>query len=83
VEPQVVEVHGEGLEAWHAAHGQQLAVRHEMVGETGFYYARDPGPLLAALDPSRAMARNLRFLHRRGNLEDVFVRLTGRELRDA
>ncbi|MFN7174566.1 MAG: hypothetical protein ACK4MT_07655 [Thermaurantiacus tibetensis] len=35
-------------------------------------------PLLAAL----AEASGLRYVHRASNLEDVFIKLTGRELRD-
>ena len=78
VEAEVVEVHGEELTRWHHKVGSQLAERHELVGETGFYYARDPSQLLEAI----AREPQLTFLHRRANLEDVFVRLTGRELRD-
>ena len=79
VEPQVVEVHGDGLADFHARHGAALCERTELAGETRFYYAADERPLLAAL----AEAENLRFLHRRATLEDVFVKLTGRDLRDA
>ena len=49
-----------------------------MVGETVFCYASDPRPLLALLEGEVG----LRFLHRPANLEDVFLRLTGRDLRD-
>ena len=79
IEPEVVEVHGDGAAAWHAARGAALAPRHEQVGETWFYYTADPAPLLAAVHA----APELRFLHRPANLEDVFLKLTGRELRDA
>ena len=78
IEPQVVEVHGDGLEHWHERIGKHLARRCEHVGETGFYYLDDEGPLLDAL---RARP-SLRFLHRPANLEDVFLKLTGRDLRD-
>jgi lipooligosaccharide transport system ATP-binding protein len=79
IEPQVVEVHGEGALSWHRREGHRLAARDEQVGDTLFYYCRDAGPLLAAVE----RAAGLRFLHRRANLEDVFLKLTGRELRDA
>jgi lipooligosaccharide transport system ATP-binding protein len=82
VEPQVVEVHGDGLAQWHREHGSVHALRHELVGETGLYYAQDPAALLASLDDDRLAEGELSFLHRPANLEDVFVRLTGRELRD-
>jgi len=78
VEPHVLEVHGPGLDAWDAEFGRQLAERSERVGETGFYYTQDEGPLLDALRGRQGLV----YLHRPANLEDVFVRLTGRELRD-
>jgi lipooligosaccharide transport system ATP-binding protein len=77
IEPQVVEVHGPGLDAW-AATGSGLALRAERVGETLFCYAADPEPVLAALRGREDLA----YLHRPANLEDVFLKLTGRDLRD-
>ena len=79
VEPQVVEVHGDGLETWHEREGRLHAQRSERVGETIFYYVDDERALLEALHARAA----LRYLHRPANLEDVFVKLTGRDLRDA
>lgn len=77
IEPEVVEVHGDGVAAWvDATHG--LADRRERVGETVFCYARDARSLLADLERRPA----LKYLHRPANLEDVFLKLTGRELRD-
>jgi lipooligosaccharide transport system ATP-binding protein len=55
-----------------------FAVRTEISGETLFCYVRDPQPVHARLD-GRA---GLRYLHRPANLEDVFLRLTGREMQD-
>lgn len=78
IEPQVIEVFGPGLEDWHREAGARLAARSEQVGETMFYYARDERALLDAL----SRQPELSFLHRPANLEDVFVKLTGRELRD-
>jgi len=78
VEPHVVEVHGDGLGEWSAAEGSRLAARLERSGETAFCYAADAAPLVASLD----RAAGLRYLHRPANLEDVFLKLTGRELRD-
>jgi lipooligosaccharide transport system ATP-binding protein len=43
-----------------------------------FCYAADPAPLLASL----SLRQELRYLHRPADLEDVFLKLTGRELRD-
>jgi lipooligosaccharide transport system ATP-binding protein len=78
VEPEVIEVFGDGAKAWADAHGRRLSSRLEMAGETAFCYATDPQPLLAEL----AHASDLRYLHRPANLEDLFIKLTGRELRD-
>jgi len=57
---------------------RHLAERVEQSGETAFFYCRDPQPLLTAL----ADTDGLRYVHRASNLEDVFIKLTGRELRD-
>jgi lipooligosaccharide transport system ATP-binding protein len=78
VEPEVIEVFGDDARAWANAHGGALSARMEQAGETAFCYATDPQPLLAAL----AHAHGVRYLHRPANLEDLFIKLTGRELRD-
>ena len=80
IEPQVVEAYDEAggdLPAFVEAN-RQLAGRVETSGETAFFYCSDPRPLLARL----AEAPGLRYVHRASNLEDVFIKLTGRELRD-
>lgn len=77
IEPHVVEVHGPGRAAW-APGASALADRVETVGETTFAYCREPGPLLGSL----AAHDDVRTLHRPANLEDVFLKLTGRDLRD-
>ena len=79
IEPQVVEIFGPGVEQWAVDHGRALARRLEQVGETLFCYATDEQPVLDALRPYP----RLQFVHRRANLEDVFLKLTGKELRDA
>src|SRR5437660_6724642 len=78
VEPEVIEVYGDEARAWADARGRQLAERLELAGETAFCYARDAAPLLADL----AKQTSVRYLHRPANLEDLFIKLTGRELRD-
>jgi lipooligosaccharide transport system ATP-binding protein len=78
VEPEVVEVYGDEVRAWADARGRTLSDRLEIAGETAFCYARDAAPLLADL----ARAGGLRYLHRPANVEDLFIKLTGRELRD-
>jgi len=80
IEPQVVEVYGEDAPGWAADEGRRYACRLELSGETAFCYVedRDVPALLAHL----ATRPKLRTLHRPANLEDVFLKLTGRELRD-
>jgi lipooligosaccharide transport system ATP-binding protein len=78
VEPEVIEVYGDEARTWATTRGRQLADRLELAGETAFCYARDAAPLLADL----GHAPGVRYLHRPANLEDLFIKLTGRELRD-
>ena len=82
IEPEVVEVYGEPGEmsaaAWASAEAAQYATRVEVTGETAFCYLTEARPLLRHL----AGQRGLRYLHRPANLEDVFLKLTGRDLRD-
>jgi len=77
IEPQVVEVYGPGVNAW-AEGARGLAPRVERVGETVFCYAADVAPVLAALEGREGLV----YLHRPASLEDVFLKLTGRDLRD-
>ncbi len=77
IEPHVVEVHGPGFEAW-AEIARGFAGRVEIAGETAFCYASDEEPLLTSLKT----VPQLVYLHRPANLEDVFLKLTGRDLRD-
>ena len=55
-----------------------LAARTEVSGETVFFYTQDAQALLAAL----ADYPQLRTLHRPANLEDLFLKLTGRQIRE-
>jgi lipooligosaccharide transport system ATP-binding protein len=78
IEPQVVEVFGDDVAQWAQAHAAQFSQRFEVSGETAFCYVSDAQPLVAHL---QALA-GLRYMHRPANLEDVFIKLTGREMRD-
>ena len=78
IEPDVMEIYGESVADWGAQHGTTLCERFEITGETLFCYTRDCGRVL---DQLRAQ-HTLRYLHRPSNLEDVFLKFTGRELRD-
>jgi lipooligosaccharide transport system ATP-binding protein len=70
-------VHGNGFEAW-MEEARRLAPRVERAGDTVFAYAADIAPVLADLRGRP----DLSFLHRPASLEDVFLKLTGRDLRD-
>jgi ABC-2 type transport system ATP-binding protein len=78
IEPEVVEVYGEGVEDWFKAKSAALCSRAELHGETVFCYLREAA---AAVENLRGYP-SLRFMHRRGNLEDLFLKLTGREMRE-
>jgi lipooligosaccharide transport system ATP-binding protein len=78
LEPEVVEVYGQGaLALADDALLRPHAARVEVSGETVFFYTQDAQPLLAAL----ATQAHLRTLHRPANLEDLFLKLTGRQIR--
>jgi lipooligosaccharide transport system ATP-binding protein len=78
IEPNVLELYGEPVPAWAAAHGKSLCERFEQSGETLFCYTHNAHAPLENLKHENG----LRYLHRPANLEDVFLKLTGRELRD-
>ena len=82
LEPDVVEVYGPGALdlARQEAHAglRTLAARVEVSGETVFFYTSQAQPLLAAL----GALPQLRTLHRPANLEDLFLKLTGRQIRE-
>ena len=78
IESQVVEVYGEPAAQWANEHAAHYAARHEVSGETAFCYVNDAQPLLTHLQAQSG----LRYLHRPANLEDVFLKLTGREMRE-
>ncbi|HEY0200061.1 MAG TPA: ATP-binding cassette domain-containing protein [Burkholderiaceae bacterium] len=79
LEPEVVEVYGTGaLALANDAALLALAERTEVSGETLFFYTRQAQPLLQAL----AAQPSLRTLHRPANLEDLFLKLTGRQIRE-
>jgi lipooligosaccharide transport system ATP-binding protein len=77
LESDVVEVYGDGAAAAAQKHAK-LAQRVETSGETVFFYLRQPRALLQAL----ADDASVRTLHRPANLEDLFLKLTGRQIRE-
>ena len=78
LEPDVVEVYGTGALALQDSPLAKLAARVEVSGETLFFYTQDAKPLLEALQAHP----QLRTLHRPANLEDLFLKLTGRQIRE-
>jgi lipooligosaccharide transport system ATP-binding protein len=78
LEPDVVEVFGVGAHALLESPLRAMAARVEVSGETVFFYTQDSTPLLQAL----AAFPQLRTLHRPANLEDLFLKLTGRQIRE-
>jgi lipooligosaccharide transport system ATP-binding protein len=78
LEPDVVEVYGTGALALQDSPLAKLAARVEISGETLFFYTQDAKPLLEALQAHP----QLRTLHRPANLEDLFLKLTGRQIRE-
>jgi lipooligosaccharide transport system ATP-binding protein len=78
LEPDVVEAYGQGGLELVDTPLKDLAARVEVSGETVFFYTQDARPLLDAL----ATHPKLRTLHRPANLEDLFLKLTGRQIRE-
>ncbi|WP_296510815.1 ATP-binding cassette domain-containing protein [Rhodoferax sp.] len=78
LEPDVVEVFGVGAHVLLESPLRAMAARVEVSGETVFFYTQDSTPLLQAL----AAYPQLRTLHRPANLEDLFLKLTGRQIRE-
>ncbi len=79
LEPDVVEAYGTGALALAQDDAlKALAARVEVSGETVFFYTQDARQLLDAL----ATQPKLRTLHRPANLEDLFLKLTGRKIRE-
>ena len=78
LEPDVVEVYGVGALALADSPLKALAARTEVSGETVFFYTHDSRQLMAALGAYPL----LRTLHRPANLEDLFLKLTGRQIRE-
>jgi lipooligosaccharide transport system ATP-binding protein len=79
LEPDVVEVYGNGaLSLAESAELKAMAARVEVSGETVFFYTQDARRLLDAL----TQHGGLRTFHRPANLEDLFLKLTGRQIRE-
>jgi len=77
IEREVVEVHGSRIEQW-LRHARRLAPRVEHAGDTVFCYGENVDAVVKSLETSPELI----WLRRPANLEDVFLKLTGRDLRD-
>lgn len=82
IEPEVVEVTGDDVADWARTRAPCFADRVELVGETAFLYCADAGQARQACRDAAAAESALHALPRPANLEDVFLKLTGRDLRD-
>jgi len=78
LEPDVVEVYGQDALALADSPLVELAQRTEVSGETVFFYTTDAAPLLQELSTHAG----LRTMHRPANLEDLFLKMTGRQIRE-
>ncbi|HZN48088.1 MAG TPA: ATP-binding cassette domain-containing protein [Ramlibacter sp.] len=79
LEPDVVEAYGNGALSLAQSPLKARAGRTEVSGETVFFYTQDAAPLLEALGREHP---KMRTLHRPANLEDLFLKLTGRQIRE-
>ena len=78
VEPEVVAIRGLSNELDAVELCEGLDIRLDHVGDTWFCYGMDARPLVA-----RCSERSeLIFIHRPASLEDVFLKLTGRDMRE-
>nr|WP_232470274.1 ATP-binding cassette domain-containing protein [Methylococcus sp. BF19-07] len=78
IEPHVLEVHGANAENWCYALALADGQRCERIGESVFVYGDDLEALVRSLDTWEGV----HYVYRRANLEDVFLKLTGRDLHD-
>jgi len=78
IEPFVLEIHGKTDALWFEAQERLPHIRMERAGETLFCYCNEEHTLIEELNHWQ----DVKFINRPANLEDVFLKLTGRELRD-
>ena len=78
LEPEVIEVHGNRATPLKNQPWASCASRIETAGESIYFYTDKAQSLLKEL----AAYPELRVLHRPVNLEDLFLKLTGRQIRE-
>ena len=77
IEPHVIEITGGDVEHWLNGEGARFPARIHRAGDAVFLYLHDAQAAIESL-----AGTGLRYLHRPAGLEDVFLKLTGHELRD-
>lgn len=78
IEDHVIEIQSDNIQEWFNQHRNIPGQRMEIIGDTLFCYCHNEQAVLTILKLYPA----LQYLRRNANLEDVFLKLTGRELRD-
>jgi len=78
IDPYVLEIHGETDSLWSEAQERFQHLRMERAGETIYCYCGSETAFLKEIEEWPG----INFTNRPANLEDVFLKLTGRELRD-
>lgn len=78
VEPEVIELRGCDMKTINTIRENVGECRVEDLGNSLYCYTHDSGPQLEYLRTQHGLT----FMHRPAGLEDVFLKLTGRELRD-
>ena len=78
VEPEVIELRGCDNRTFDIIRNHISDCRVEQLGTSVYCYTHDSGSQLEYLRDQQGLT----FLHRPADLEDVFLKLTGRELRD-
>lgn len=78
VEPEVIELRGCETKTIDTIRNNVIECRVEHLGNSLYCYTHDSGPQLEYLRNQHGLT----FMHRPAGLEDVFLKLTGRELRD-
>ncbi len=76
VERDVIEIRGDNTKEFELA--EQQNCRLEPMGTSLYCYTNDPSCILQQIQNNHGLT----YLHRPADLEDVFLKLTGRELRD-
>jgi lipooligosaccharide transport system ATP-binding protein len=80
IDSEVIELFGRSARAWlEANRPEDVTARLECSGDTVFVYTKQARLWLVLLEGGMG---DLQYLYRPANLEDVFLRLTGRDLRD-